>query len=226
MSENTTPTSPKVKKTATIPKADLDFGQVAKDVSIKWTATPFINLNWITVAEFATAVNDYNTVLDSRNLVGTARPPITKALKILNEKIDDSLSYVKGYITDKYKKEVAPSYFPAFGIVHKGDAYVFPKDQNGRLAALDLMIIAIDANGFGTREFGTAFWTATRTAYKNLLDDAKGTDSTVTEKVGDKKLLKAKITKILNALIGAIKSNYPDTYTTELRVWGFHKEKY
>ncbi len=226
MSENTTPTTPKVKKVATIPTADVDFGKIAKDVSDKWNSTPSISLNWTTAAEFATTTNDYNTVLSSRNQIGGTRPQVTTALKIINAKIDDSLAYVKGYIVEKYKKETATSYFPAFGMVHKTDKYVFPTDQNKRLAALELMKTAIDANGFGTKEFGTSFWTAIKTDYDALLTEAKDTDTAVASKVGDKNVLKATIKKTLNALIGQIKSNYPDTYKTELRTWSFHKEKY
>jgi translation elongation factor EF-1beta len=226
MSENTTPATAKVKKTATIPAADVDFGKVAKDVSDKWTATPSISLNWITATDFATNVTDYNTVLIDRKQAGRARPQKTVALKAIETQMDDALAYVKGYILEKYKKGAAASYYPAFGLVVINKAFVLPKDQNGRSEALNAMITAIDANGFGAKEFGTTFWTTIKTDYDNLLSQAKGTDTTVTEKVGDKKLLKTSIKKVLNALIGQIKSNYPDTYTTELRVWGFHKEKY
>lgn len=226
MSDNTTPATAKVKKTATIPAADVDFGKVAKDVSDKWTATPSIVLNWITATDFATNVTDYSTVLTARKQVGGTRPQKTVALKAIETQMDDALAYVKGYILDKYKKDAAPSYYPAFGLVFRNKTYALPKDQNGRSEALNAMITAIDANGFGAKEFGTTFWTTIKTDYEALLTQAKGTDTTVTEKVGDKNALKTSIKKVLNALIGQIKSNYPDTYKTELRTWGFHKEKY
>ncbi len=226
MSENTTPTTAKVKKTATIPTADVDFGNVSKDVSDKWTATPSIVLNWITATDFATNVSNYNRVLIDRKQAGRARPQKTKALELIEAQMNDSVAYVKSYILDKYKKDVAPSYYPAFGLVFRNKTYALPKDQNGRLEALNAMITAIDANGFGAKEFGTTFWTTLKTDYEVLLTQAKATDTTVTEKVGDKNALKTSIKKVLNALIGQIKSNYPDTYKTELRTWGFHKEKY
>jgi hypothetical protein len=226
MTENTTPATPKVKKTATIPAADVDFGKVAKDVSAKWMATPTIVLNWITAAEFEATVTEYNIVLDARNQAGSTRPQVTKALEIINAKIDDSIAYVKGYIIDKYKKEAAGSYYAAFGFVFKNKTYALPKDQNSRSTALELMKTAINTHGFGAKEYGTTFWTAVKTEFDNLLDQAKGTDTTVAAKVGDKKVLKATVTKTINAIIAIIKANYPDTYKTELRTWGFHKEKY
>jgi hypothetical protein len=225
--ENTTTTpATKVKKTATIPTSDLDFGKVAKDVCTKWAATPNISINWNTAADFETVVNEYNTVLNARNQAASTRPQLTKALKLINAKIDDSVAYVKGYILDKYKKESAESYYAAFGFVYKNNTYALPKDQNSRSNALDLMKTAIATNGFGSKEYGTAFWTAIKTEFDDLLNQAKNTDTNVTAKVGDKKTLKVTITKTLNALIAVIKANHPDTYKTELRTWGFHKEKY
>lgn len=38
--------------------------------------------------------------------------------------------------------------------------------------------------------------------------------------------MKKSLTKGLNTIIMALKANYPDTWKTELRNWGFQKEKY
>lgn len=167
-----------------------------------------------------------NTVLTSRLQTGSTKPQTAKALKILNQQIDSSISYVKGYIVDKYKKDVAPSYYASFGIEHIGERYVLPADQNKRLAALGLMVTAIAAQGFGTKEYGTTFWTTIKTNYAALLATANTTDSTILVKVGDKNVLKRDLKKGLNALVNVIKANYPDTYKAELRNWGFQKEKY
>jgi hypothetical protein len=142
---------------------------------------------------------------------------------MLDKSIDNALVYVKGYLLDKYKKENDKSYYAAFGI-EKGARY--PRDQNSRSAALKLTIEAIAANGFGTKEFGTAFWTGIKTQYDALLTTASNTDSTVSTKVGDKNALKVELKKALNSIILVIKGNYPDTYKQELRNWGFQKEKY
>lgn len=145
---------------------------------------------------------------------------------MLDKKIEGSTSYVKGYITDKYKKEAAQSYFASFGMDFINKTYVLPFDQNKRSAALKLMIDAIASNGFGDKEFGTAFWTSIKTDYDALLTQASGTDSTVSSNVSNKNVLKAELTKVLNSLIYSIKAHYPDTYKAELRSWGFQKEKY
>lgn len=209
-----------------VPSADVDFGSVITKVNTAWTANTWLTLRWTTKADFTTKSTAFNATLSTRKQTGASRPQITSALKILDATIDTSLAYVKGYIVEKYKKEAAPGYYPAFGIVHKSNAYIFPKDQNTRSASLQLMITAIAANGFGTKEYGTTFWTNIKTQYDALLNSASTTDSTVSTKVGDKKVLKTDLKKVLNSLILAIKANYPDTYQNELRSWGFQKEKY
>jgi hypothetical protein len=209
-----------------VPASDVDFGNVANTVSLKWDTSPWLTLLYTNSEKFAQDVASFRQILSSRQQVGANRPQITKALEILDKKIDDALAYVKGYIIDKYKKEAAPSYYPQFGIVHKTNKYVFPSDQNSRSAALDLMISGINENGFNDKEFGAAFWLDIKEKYNILLIKATSTDGTVSEKVGDKNALKSKIKKVLNSLILNIKSNYPETYKTELRNWGFQKEKY
>jgi hypothetical protein len=213
-------------KKGNVPVADINFGSVAKIVSENWTKNSWLTLRWLTPEEFATTTTGFVATLTTRNQTGSARPQITQSLKSLDQKIDGALSYVKGYITDKYKKEAAKSYYASFGMVHKQDAYNIPTDQNGRLEALGLMIEAIAGNDFGDREYGTTFWKSIRDEYKTLLGNANVTDSKVSSKVGDKNMLKKDIKKGLNAIVKAIQANYPDTYKTELRNWGFQKEKY
>jgi hypothetical protein len=213
-------------KKGNVPVADINFGAVAKTVSENWTKNSWLTLLWLTPTEFATNAASFADTLTKRNQTGLARPQITQSLKLLDQKIDGGLSYVKGYITDKHKKEAAKSYYASFGMVHKNDKYSIPKDQNSRLEALGLMIGALTANGFSDKEFGTAFWKSIQDEYKTLLGSANDTDSTVSSKVGDKNMLKKDLKKGLNAIVKAIQANYPDTYKTELRNWGFQKEKY
>ena len=213
-------------KTGNVPASDVDFGNVVNTVSIKWTASPWLTLQWLTSATFATKATTYQTILSARQQTGSTRAQTTQALKILDQEIDDAVSYVKVYIIDKYKKDMAKSYYAAFGIVHVNDYYAMPKDQNSRSAALALMIDAIAVNDFSNREFGTVFWTDIKTQYDILLSNATTTDSQVASKVGDKNILKKELKKGLNSIVTSIKANYPDNYKEELRNWGFQKEKY
>ena len=219
-------TKAKINRTATVPQKDVDFGKVITSVSTKWSANPWLVLLWTNATDFSTKAINYQNTLDARKQTGSGRPQITQALKTLDKDINDKIAYVKGYIIDKYKKEAAKSYYASFGFQQIGKAYKLPTDQNGRSAALLLMISAIDSNGFGTKEFGTTYWTTAKTQYDDLLVQASTKDSQVSIKVGDKNILKADLKKVLNSIILTIKANYPDTYKSELRSWGMHKEKY
>lgn len=209
-----------------VPAADIDFGKVATDVALAWVAKPAIALVFTTAAAFSTSATAYNAALLGRKQAGSTRPQITQALIGLDKQIDDALSYVKGYIVEKYKKAAATSYYSAFGIEYKTNKYVFPKDRNSRLVALDLMQKGLVDNAFGTKEFGTAFWTGIKTQYATLLTQASTMDGTVSTKVSSKNTLKDGLKKTMNSLILVLKGNYPDTYKAELRAWGFQKEKY
>lgn len=227
MANETTPPTEGTKPTTkgNVPLADANFGTVITDVATKWTASPQITLIWTTPAKFTTAATAFNQELSKRNDVGRSRPQITLRLKQLDANIDSSLTYVKGYLLELYK-EAATSYYPSFGIEHKTNKYVFPKDRNKRAESLRLMVAAIDANGLREKEFGTAFWTGLKTEYDTLLGKATATDGTVSDKVSTKNELKKELQKTLNSLIKIIQGNYPDTYKAELRSWGFQKEKY
>jgi hypothetical protein len=212
-------------KKGNVPIADINFGAVTTDVAIKWKASPKITLIWTDAAKFSTKSIAYNQELSNRNNVGSSRPQITQRLKQLDASIDGSLTYVKSYLLELYKV-AATSYYPSFGIEYKPTKYFFPKDRNKRSESLRLMVAAIDANGLGAKEFGTAFWTGIKTEYDTLLGKATATDGTVSTKVSSKNELKKELKKTLNSLIMLIQGNYPDTYKAELRSWGFQKEKY
>ena len=64
------------------------------------------------------------------------------------------------------------------------------------------------------------------TDYEALVNQSNAVDGEISVNVGDKNVLKKDLKKALSALVGVIKSNYPDTYKQELRDWGFQKEKY
>jgi hypothetical protein len=216
----------KPSKTRNVPVADINFGNVITTVSEKWAASSWLTLKWLTVAQFQADATNYNDTLSSRLSKGTTRPQITQTLETLEKTMDTHLSYVKGYITDKYKKESDTSYFAAFGIEYKNNRYLLPADKNKRSEALKLMVRALTTHGFEDKEFGLAFWTSLKEQYALLVKQASETDGQVSVKVGDKNILKKNLNKGLNAIIYTLKANYPDTYKQELRDWGFQKEKY
>ena len=223
---NTNEGPTKAVKTTNVPVADIDFGNVVGKVSAKWETSAWLTLLWITAPEFKIISNNYKSTLTTRIQTGNNRPQITQALKNINKEIDDRLSNVKGYIADKYGKEVAISYYASFGIEFSNKTYRLPLDQNKRSEALDLMVSAISANGLEDKTYGKDYWLGIQGKFNELLASASNTDSAVSNKVGNKNALKKELKKALNSIVLVIKGNYPETYKQELRAWGFQKEKY
>ncbi len=103
---------------------------------------------------------------------------------------------------------------------------MLPKDHDDRRTALTLLLEGLEAEGFGKNTYGTAFWKDVKERFDASLEQATGTDSGVSRTTGNKNKLKKGLRKGLTVIVLAIRANYPDTWKTELRNWGFQKEKY
>ncbi len=217
---------PKPSKKATIPAADIDFGNLGISVAKKWEASPWLTIQWLTVAEFKAKTDNYVDTLGIRLKEGGTRPQMTKALAAIDKQINEGVKNVKNYLTEKYKAANAPSYYAAFGIIKSGTTFIVPVDQNRRSSALKLIVGAISEHGFQDKIYGLDFWTNVQSEYDTLLKNTTDTDGSISTKVGDKNLLKKEIKKGLNSIINILRGNYPDTFKAELRNWGFQKEKY
>jgi hypothetical protein len=215
-----------VRHTANVPSKDNDLSTVAQAVKLKWATTPVITLVWKTQPEFATLADDYKSELAARQLTGSGRSPITDQLETIDEQIDNAVREVKAYIADKFGSQHATANYAPFGIVHIHRHWELPHDHDLRRDALPLMVAAIAANGFGTKTYGTAFWTGIQTQFNTALLAASSTDSTVSSKVSTKNVLKTQIKNVLHSLLLVLEGNYPDTFAAEKRAWGFQKEDY
>ena len=217
---------PRVKKVNNIPRTDIDLMDVAKTIHTSWVANPQLTLVWITESQFGAKVTEYSDALMERKSTGGSRPEVTLKLEALDAEINTNVEYIKGYLNEKYSKKVAPSYYSQFGIVKTNNLYKLPYDHNKRKAALKIMLKGITTHGFQNNTYGLSYWTNVKTQFDLLLEQAGSIDSTVSDKVSDKNLLKTDIRKTLNAIIRLVRANYPDSYKSVLRSWGFQKEKY
>ncbi|WP_432670902.1 hypothetical protein [Flavobacterium sp. SM2513] len=213
-------------RTQTIPLAEIDLGNVVTLASAKWKGNPWLTMLWLKQAEFDADAKSFNAILGLKMDESTDVSPISTALGNLDKIMDGHMSYVKGYIDDKYDKKDATSYYGAFGFVYKYKKYAFPLDQNRRLAALKLMVSGLKKHDLEDRKYGLTFWTDIMTNYETLLGQSNALDGDISVKVGEKNVIKKRLKKALTAIVYGIKSNKPDTYKQELRDWGFQKEKY
>jgi len=205
---------------------DMDFLSVSESVRDAWAGDESITLVWKTQLQFADDVSAYRNVLTGRQSIGSNRQSQTQTLKQLDKQIDSAVKEVKVYIERKFKKDNATANFPRYGIVKERKTYQLPTDRDARKEALALMIAATTADGFPTEEFGTAFWITMQTDYTNALKAAQDTDKDVSDGVAGKNQLKASIRKTLTALRFVLRGNYPDTYQSVYRTWGWQAEDY
>ena len=218
--------SAKVKSTGNNPRKDTDLNLLTKSVESAWRANNHISLIWTDVDKYKASIDAYSTTLTERQGTGGTRKEVTAKLAQLDTDIDKAVATLKSYLVYKYEKDKAPSYYPQFGIERVGKLFIVPRDRNKRVAALKQIQAAVITHGFGNEKYGTAYWQQTADSYNALLTQATTVDGTVAKKVGDKNELRKTIVKTHNALINVLKGNYPDTYKSVLREWGFQKEKY
>ena len=216
----------KKSKRSNIPSSDIDLVSLAHNVADAWE-TKGLTLLWLDIDSFNTTISNFESSLDEKTNVNARRNPITARIRELNELIDKKTEQIKYYLAEKYDgKRNAVSHYAKFGIYKQRSSYKLPRDQEARVKALKQLLDSLVSEGFGDRTFGTAFWTEIHDEYKTLVESVTSTISNVSGHVGIKKELRTELKKGLNALIHLIKANYPNTYQSELRVWGFQKEKY
>ena len=220
--------NPKKKSSAKprVPKGDDNLSTTTGTVSKKWLATPAITMLWKTSAEFALEAEAFINVLDERNLKGSDRPSVTKDLKTINKKLDEGIEFIKSYLVSEFGKANAGAYFSKFGIEKVGTGYRLPNDRDKRKNALKLLVPAIVAQGFEAKPYGKAYFEPLVTDFNSLATDASDSDGGVSSLVGNKNAQKAEVLLVLKSLIKIIEGNYPKTYKSVLREWGFQKEKY
>ena len=220
------PAAPVVRHTQSVPRKDNDLVTVSQAVKTKWAATSAITLVWMTSADFGTLADNYQTELASRKSTGGGRSPLTDTLDTLDQQIDDAVREVKTYIAEKFGATHATANYAPFGIVHVHSHWELPQDHDLRRDALPMMIAAIAANGFGSKTYGTAFWTGIQTDFNAALTAANSTDGSVSTKVGNKNVYRTQIRNVLHSLLLVLEGNYPDTFAAEKRAWGFQTEDY
>ncbi len=217
--------TPKTKK-GNIATSDANLLDQSNKVNETWKITPGITLLWTDTNEFGNTIEQFGSSLGQRMSKGGERRVETTELNDLDESIDQHTDYIKLYNKEKYGKKNFKAYFAQFGIEKVGKNYTFPKDRQKRRLALELALKAIVKNGFQDKEFGLEFWRKISDDYTAALDVAAATDSNVSGLVKTKNQNRKTIRLTLNSLIHIIKGNYPFTYKSVLREWGFHKEKY
>ena len=79
---------------------------------------------------------------------------------------------------------------------------------------------------FGANKYGTAYWEPRATEYAGLALGSSTTRQNASGQVGTKNKQEKPLRKVLSALKLSIRANFPDTFETELRRFGFLDESF
>jgi hypothetical protein len=213
-----------------IPKKDGPLAEVGRLVAEAWGKETWFALRWKTQADFAKLAADFGAAITDKRSAATARTPQSQRLQELDDQFDEGLRILKKYINEDsdYNKAKTDARLPGFGLLaNKNGGFALSRDRNERLVALrDLLLPSVAKNAFAGREYGTAFWQTRFDEYKTLLGQTDGLAGKVSKSVSQKDTAKLELRKVLQAVVYALKANYPDTFEAELRAWGFRKESY
>lgn len=223
---SSTPTPSETTPTPGIPDGDVDLLNLSKFLLTVWEANPLIILIWIKIGEAANLVQAFEQYLNQRMKASGNRATITQNLENLQAEIDENEEFVKGYIIGKYGPKNASSHYNTFGMMHKNDGWGLPDDQDERSKGLELLIAALAAEGFGGNEYGTLYWTNVKAHYDDNLAASKTADATISASAGNKNAYRVQIVEWLVALRFVLRGNYPKTYQSVWRQWGFIKQDY
>lgn len=213
-----------------IPKTDGTLAEVARLVSATWATETWLTLRWKTRADFATLATNFSATVTEKRSDAATRTPQTQRLQELDDEMDEGLRILKKYIEEEngYSKSKAKAQLPAFGLAGSSRGGLrLTQDRDQRRDALrDFLLPAVAAAGFAGRDYGTAFWQPRYEEYRTLLAETDGLAGRVTQGVSKKDASKKELRRALQAIIYALRANYPDTYAAELRAWGFRKVSY
>ncbi len=205
-----TPTPDEPGRNPSIPRSLRGRADLALRVKEAWPTNPQLVFIWTTEAAYGPKAVSFEASVTKREQAGMLRPQVTGDIKALDDKMEDGLNYVKGYIAEKFTKARAKEHYAEFGIETYHDAYILPADQGERLKALDKLLAALTANGLDGRDYGKAFWTPIRAAYATATGQATGTAQGVTKAIADREPLEEYITDVLSAMLSLIDAQYRD----------------
>jgi hypothetical protein len=213
-----------------IPKKDGPLAEVGRLVAEAWGKETWFALRWKTQADFAQLATDFGAAITDKRSAAAARTPQSLRLQELDDQMDEGLRILKKYINEDsgYDQARTDARLPGFGlVVRKNGSFALSTDRDQRLAALrDMLIPAVTNAPFTARDYGTKFWKSRFTEYETLLGQTSGLAGKVSKSVSQKDTAKLELRRVLQAVVYALKANFPDTFEAELRSWGFRKESY
>jgi hypothetical protein len=212
--------------TPNLPEGQLELATLGLFAAKHWQASALGDLLWKTKEAFLTQAQAYFDSLETADAADDDRGPAARRLRELDKMIDKALNFVKGYLAEDHDDDADEGFYDEFGIKTSGKNHRLPTARPARAKALKKLLAAITAHKYDDRKYGKAYWTPIEKEYRELVGKRRQTESGASGEVGKKNEQEQPLRKVLKALINLIKANYPDTYRSVLREFGFQKEGY
>ena len=207
----------------------LNIAEAGITTGNNWgTKYPTLSVTFVSQADYLALHEVLRTDVVTQKANESNRTLQYAALKTTNAKIAAAQKYLKGYIAEQYDTANAKTYYTAYGIEKKGNAYGIPVDNDQRMRALDAMIATLSQTGnpFKTKKYGLTFWTALRDAHRTAWTQCKNIDGTRSVLSAAIKANKVLALSYQSRLRQQIKVNEPISYKNIWRDLGFQAEKY
>jgi hypothetical protein len=213
-------------RTRSLPQGQLELATLALHAARFWQTAVLGDLLWQTKAGFLALAEAYAASLSEAEVTDDARSPQAQRLRVLDQRIDKALGFVKAYLAEDHDEDEGEGYYEEFGVRAEGKNLRLPAARPARARALGKLLRALDAHGYTTRKFGRAYWEPIAAEYRALVLLRGQTEGRASAAVGRKNAQEKPLRKVLRALMSLIKAHYPDTQASVLRQYGFQKEVY
>jgi len=197
----------------------------SKSVLPSWKNDDKVILPYITVEEFEADIEQLDLALNSSTKAKAKRSPNSGLLTLLNAKIDEHISYVKHRLELEVGKKLVKQNYPSLGVEHIRQSYKIPFKTPQRRVALTMLGNTLKTYNWTDQYCTVEFWQGLIDEFNSLTVDSVDDVKVASSFTGDKTMLKNKVRKVLKSIATILTGQYPDTYESVLRSWGFLREK-
>ena len=214
---------------ATIPWSYVDLAQLGIKVAENWANLyPNYTANFTTAADLLVFHQDFLTSVTKSKEQDGIKQEDTTSLKTINETIDSSLAQLK--ISIKFAHRVTnSSFFSAYGIAKKNNAYIFPRDNDGRNQALTMLINKLREpnNIVAQQPEGLQFWADLAAAHAQAWRKTSTTPAVKSSFVGTNEEMFEQSSELLRKLRRQIQIDFPKKQVSSvIRSFGFLEESF
>jgi len=220
----------KVKKTPSISTNYQDVAAQTKTVLRQWANNnPLFDCPLVPYRTLQSESAKFEALLRTRTNQNSDKRGNTNTLTDVNKQIDAAVSIFRRYLKAEYPtvKNFAQQYQYYGFVLNEKSVYVFPKDNDQRSTALDIMVSRLSEanNVFANRDFGLSHWTQLKRNHNQTWDTSDDLRSSRASIVSDTTKQYRLLKDYLQDLHDYVKLFYRrQDFKAALRSFGFMKE--